>query len=61
MTPIEEHPELPDHFRSSFGGWTFSLEENGDLDEVDEAISAWEEWRDFLIQKAAQESQEPLF
>jgi hypothetical protein len=61
MTPIEEHPELPGYFRSSIGGWSFSEEENGDLEYVDEAIAAWQEWREFLVQKQARESQETLF
>lgn len=61
MTPIEEHPELPGYFRSSIGGWSFSEKENGDLEYVDEAIAAWQEWREFLVQKAAREGQETLF
>lgn len=61
MTPIEEHPELPGYFRSSIGGWSFTLEEDGDLEEVEEAIAAWQEWRDFLVQKQSREGQETLF
>ncbi|QIG57859.1 hypothetical protein SEA_PAULODIABOLI_142 [Microbacterium phage PauloDiaboli] len=58
---IEEHPELPDNYRSTSGNWVFTLEENGDLDEVDEAIEAWREWREFLVQREVRKTQEPLF
>ena len=60
MTPIEEHPELPGYFRSSIGGWSFSVEENGDLEYVDEAIAAWHEWREFLLAREHAEKNEEL-
>lgn len=61
MTPITDHPELPGYYESH--GWSFSIDpsEDGSIEFAEQAIAAWTEWRDFLIQKASQGSQEPLF
>lgn len=59
LTP---HPQLPGYYDSSHGQWAFSIEpdEDGSIEFAEEAIAAWTEWRDFLIQRQKEDSQEPL-
>jgi len=42
-------------------GWSFDLEEEGDLEYIDRAIRAWTAWREFVAQQHATGGQEPLF
>lgn len=45
------------------GGWSFSIDpdEDGDLTYVENAIEAWQAWREFLIHRQNEENQEKLF
>lgn len=58
MVPVTEHNELPGLYETN--GWSFSLAEEGDLEYIDTAIAAWQEWREFVVKSKASETQEPL-
>lgn len=58
---LTQHNELPDNYTSSHGGWVFDLDEDGDVEEVREAILAWTEWLAFLEQRQRSKTEKPLF
>ncbi len=58
LTP---HPELPGYYTSSNGGWDFSLEDDGDIEEAKKAVLAWSEWLEFLVTREVQAKLDKLF
>ena len=48
---LSEHPELPGYFTSTYGGWEFDLAEDGDIENVKDAVLAWQEWLEFLVDR----------
>lgn len=59
LTP---HPTLDGYYESSHGGWAFSIkdDEDGSIEVADEAIAAWQEWREFLIRRESEDGIDPL-
>ncbi|UVG35157.1 hypothetical protein SEA_CECE_122 [Microbacterium phage Cece] len=59
---ITPHPELPGWYLSSHGDWAFDLNDANDSDirQVEQAIAAWIEWRDFLVSREKTKDSEPL-
>jgi len=58
---ITPHDSLESYYVSDHDGWAFDIDEDGDLAKVEEAILAWQDWRDFLVKRAADSTSEPLF
>jgi len=55
---VTPHPELPGFY--NVNSWSFTLEDDGDVEYVDEAIEAWTEWREFLLRREVEDQLDPL-
>ena len=59
---VVPHEELDGIYE--VGGWAFDLEEetgDADLAYVDNAIASWQAWREFLVHRENEKTQETLF
>lgn len=57
---LSKHHSLDNYYVSTHGEWAFDIDEDGNIDAVDEAIAAWQEWREFLVTRERNKDIEEL-